>query len=297
MIHPMIYASHGDEPGFAHTYPELIRLEAEVAARWRGAIQKMGPTEALVVGSPAQQEFAEFVLDRLGERALILTENVTMDPSLWDGLLGPEAREGLGLDLMGMFWRYGYHWNSKELVQPVIARGWAERVRRTLKERGLTFDPRTVESEGWGESFEGCVATYTSFLRTYLGLDLPIVPRFEMAVPDSRFLFGAEQLKIIPLEHEVLLYIFRALDGRMVGWLHRSKPLIAEPAMYAMVEPRGMALEVWDRNRLAWPSRDSEVRWAEGRVKIPVSRTFFILARSEEGVFTDSLSSADLLVE
>jgi len=293
----MIYASRRDDREFAGKYSELLRLEAGVETRWRRAIENMKEGDLLVVCSPALQDFVDFAVNRLGERSVILTENITMERGLWDDLLDEKAKMGLARDLMEMFWRYGYHWTSQELVQPVVARGWAERLKSTLRDRGFAFDPLTVQSEGWGESFEGCVATYTSFLRTYLGLRLPITPRFEMTVPDSRFLFGARQPDVIDMGHDVLLYVFRTAEGRMAGWYHRTARRIAEPALRAVIDPQGMALEVWNRNKLIWPSRESEVRWKGGMIEVPVSQYHFVLAKAKEKNFVCSLSCADLILE
>ena len=56
----------------------------------------------------------------------------------------------------------------------------------------LTFDPATVTSELWGESYEGCVPGYGGAYAQFLGLQIQPNMRFEMTVFDSRFLYQSK---------------------------------------------------------------------------------------------------------
>src|SRR5436309_2719992 len=153
-----------------------------------------------------------------------------------------------------MYWKYGFAWTSDPLGQPVIARGWAERVKHTFRQRGLTFDPRTVQAEGWGESFEGCVANYSRYLGTYLGLANPIEDNFEMTVPDAPFLLTARFVERVPLERSVRLYLWETQEGRLVALFQKAQAVIGEPSLFAQFPLRGMRIEVRSRmNRPMWP--------------------------------------------
>ena len=78
----------------------------------------------------------------------------------------------------------------------------------------LQLDTTTVTSELWGESFEGCVPGYGGAFAEYLGLQYPSQMRFEMTVYDSRFLYGARQWEVIPIDScDVEAWLFECHDG------------------------------------------------------------------------------------
>ena len=78
----------------------------------------------------------------------------------------------------------------------------------------LQLKTATVTSELWGESFEGCVPGYGGAFAEYLGLRCLPKMRFEMTVYDSRFLYGARQWEIIPIDGcDVEAWLFECYDG------------------------------------------------------------------------------------
>jgi hypothetical protein len=237
----------------------------------------------------------ESIKSIMGDRGIIIRENIIAHGELWDSLLTPEARIGLGRDLMAMFWRNGFSWDSGPLVQPIIARGWAERIKSELGERGLSYDPATVRAEGWGESFEGCVANYTRYLGGYLGLANPIEIEFEMTVPDARFLLDADLLERIALSHHVHLFLWKLRDGRLAGWFHRALVSIGDAGLFSRIPLGNMRVEVVGKRELYWPVRDSHVGWENGALVVPVEGDHYIIAR-ETGVeeFREALSGAEI---
>ena len=150
LVHASIYEAGKGDPEFEAKYPEYIRHEAKVKRRWIRKVHEMQSDEFLAAFSPASDELVTEMESILGPRMLTVRDNIIAQPELWDQLLDPGARQGLGRDLMSMFWREGYRWSSEGLVQPVIARGWARRLREALQRRGFTYDPRSVLCEGWG---------------------------------------------------------------------------------------------------------------------------------------------------
>jgi hypothetical protein len=257
MIHPLLYrapyAKAGDPEG-AERYQQYADYEKKVSSRWFQAIANMGPKEALVIGAPnCPKDLEESVEKYLGPRGLVIKDDLISQPELWQRL-SPEAKADLGRDLLAMFWKHGFAWTSDPLGQPVIARGWAERVKEAFKQRGLTFDPGTVKAEGWGESFEGCVANYSRYMGSYLGLANPIEDNFEMTVPDAPFLLTARFLERVALGRNVRLYFWEAKDGRLIALFQNAQAAIGDPSLYAQFPLQGMSMEVRSRmDRPMWP--------------------------------------------
>jgi hypothetical protein len=87
-------------------------------------------------------------------------------------------------------------------------------IREHVARHGLTFDPETVASEIWGESFEGCATNYGSAFAHELGLRRPPVMRFEMVVADTRFLQGARGPEVVRLPgNDIEAMLFELFDG------------------------------------------------------------------------------------
>jgi hypothetical protein len=279
LVHASIYEAGRGEPEFEAKYPEYIRHEAKVKRRWMRTVLKMQNEEFLAAFSPASDELAGDMESILGPRMLTVRDNIIAQPELWDDLLDEDARQGLGRDIMSMFWRDGYCWSSEALVQPVIARGWAQRLREVLQRRGFTYDPRSVVCEGWGESFEGCVANYCRHLGTYLGLHRPIKLNFPMTVPDAPFLLDARARGAIPLDEDVLLYLWQRSDGLSIGWYHRGLASIGEAPLLADIDVGSMEIEVRGKRTLYWPARDSGVKWREGRLIVPIEGDNFVICK------------------
>jgi hypothetical protein len=260
-------------------------------------IEEMASNEALVVGSPGcSMELEEFVVQRLGHRGLVIRDVITHQPELWDTLLSDETKTALGKDLLSMYWKHEFQWKSDPLGQPIIARGWAERIKMEFGERGLVYDPDTVRTEGWGESFEGCVANYTRFLGTYLGLANPIEDEFEMTVPGAKILLTARFVERISIDSTVRLYLWEVRDGRFVGWFHKAMAAIGDPSVVARFATAGMSFEIQDRHSVLWPMRDSEIEWEDGDLLVPVRGAHYVIAENADyDQFRGSLGQAVLI--
>lgn len=259
LIHPLLYRApyaprDGDDPLAATRYQRYVEYEKKISQRWFEAISNMGPKEALVIGAGScPRDLREFAEKHLGARGVVIQDNLISQPQLWEQL-SQEGKVSLGRDLLAMYWKHGYAWTSDPLGQPVIALGWAERAKQIFKQRGLTFDPKTVKAEGWGESFEGCVINYGRYLGTYLGLANPIEDNFEMTVPDAPFLLTAKLLETVPLKRSVRLYLWKAENGQMVALFQKAQAVIGEPSLFAQFPLTGLKLEVRSRmDRPMWP--------------------------------------------
>lgn len=82
-----------------------------------------------------------------------------------------------------------------------------------LRRHDLAFDPATVTSELWGESFEGCAPGYGGAFAEHLGLRLAPKMRFDMTVFDARFLHGATNHEVIAIpDTDVEAWLFQCHD-------------------------------------------------------------------------------------
>jgi hypothetical protein len=296
LIHPLCYEPHRDEADFIAQYADYLEYEQIVKQRWCDRIAAMGEGDALVICGHAPDVEAHAV-QHLGDRVMVVTDTITHQPQLWESLLSHEAKVGLGNDLLAMFWRDGFSWDSNSIGQAVIARGWAERILKTCAERRLCIDPAILSVEGWGESFEGCVANYARYLGAYLCLTNPIDVRFEMCVPDARFLFDADLREVIPLGQNVWLYLWQTGDGH-IAWFHNAVAQIGDTPLQARFDVGAMRVEVRDNKRLRWPARDSDVAFEAGHLDVPVGDRCFVQARNITGPdFRATMISAKLISE
>lgn len=86
-------------------------------------------------------------------------------------------------------------------------------IRDHMEKFSLHFDPATVTSELWGESFEGCVPGYGGAFAEHLGLVRTPRMRFDMTVYDSRFLYSATAFEPITLAcTDIEAWVFECYD-------------------------------------------------------------------------------------
>jgi len=310
LIHPLVWESNAVNPAFAAQYQEYLDYEGAMKKRWWRGIEEMvgRPHDALVVGSSAPPpELEEFAVSRLGDRALLMTDAFVVKNGFAGDRLSGEGKIGLGCDVLAMFRKYGFSWKSDELGHPVVCRMWVDRIKALLAERGVEFDPDTVESQAWGESFEGCASNYARYLGPYLRLRRPVEVVFEMTVPDFRVLFRAKYLGSVPLDRNVRLYLWDGEDGRQIARFNREVANVGDPTLYARFPTDTMQIEVRNYAQLLWPVNDSVASWADGVLKVPVwggaafpsvGGNHFIFAR---GVgperFREAMSSAEFVEE
>ena len=86
-------------------------------------------------------------------------------------------------------------------------------VRDHMATHDLAFDPATVSSELWGESFEGCVPCFGSAFAEGLGLSQPPTTDFAMTVYDTRFLRRARSVEVLTFpKSDIVAWIFECHD-------------------------------------------------------------------------------------
>jgi hypothetical protein len=129
-----------------------------------------------------------------------------------------------------------------------------QQIRRQMAAQGLRFDPATVKTFVWGQSFEGCASGYGSAIAGYLGLKTPTQFDYSMSAPDATFLLKAGFVQTVPVPaSDVEAYVFNLNDGRCAAffrscltpqWLdHRPIKLQLDSTIFSVLTKQGAA--VW----------------------------------------------------
>jgi len=77
-----------------------------------------------------------------------------------------------------------------------------------------------VSSEGWGESFDGCVAKYCARFSKELGLSTPIEQNYSMCLPDLIWLIRSRFIEKVSLPSKIRFYLFE--DQEASPWRYSS---------------------------------------------------------------------------
>ena len=276
LIHPLCYRGHEAEvvPSSMsqEAFDGYLKVEDEVALRWRRAIANMGRTGALVIlptaPTDAMRDLLEFAEERLGPRCVVLGRGMPWNGAFWDGL-DEDFLAHVGEEMKGALLAHRADVTSWDMQVSVAAMAYARDIQQAFRERGLTFDPETVRAEAWGESFEGCVHMYSIRLRAYLSLAGPIEDKFRMTVPDARFLLTARLLETISLSGDVRLYLWEGADGLPIGlFLETSQPL-RSARRFVDVQTGALKLQVTDKN--GNPVTPTAI---EGGIRLPLQETY-----------------------
>ena len=179
LIHPCCWEALDQDYVREYNQEIYVEIERTVKGRWIRAVEQK-PEDTLFVQLGGPEYLAAAAREHLGdEYTLLLTSQF------------PEG-------------------GSLKQYYTVLA---AEVKDHVLK-HNLAFDPETVSSELWGESFEGCVPGYGGAFAEYLGLKQPPKMRFEMTVHDSRFLVGFHRMAKVPIsDSDIEAWIFECHDG------------------------------------------------------------------------------------
>ena len=191
LVHPCCYEAIGTPM----TDPFRAR-EEEARQRWAEAITPLAPSTFVVQVDYAQNlpanQLHDWFVSRLG------AGRVARIPVRVVGVSTPgPLRE--------------YHEDIKQQVTQQMA---AE---------GLTFDPATVPTTIWGESFEGCAAGYGSAVAWLLGLKTPTTFDYAMSVPDAPFILTGTFLQTVPVQgSDIEAYLFDLNDGRFAAYFRST---------------------------------------------------------------------------
>ena len=140
---------------------ELIAMEQQVSSAWVPAVRALGRGAALLINHMVSEDGV-----RRGH-----------SPS---SQLSRAARELLGDRRVVELY----------LAPPTNAVG--REVASKLAARGLKYDPRTVTTQAWGQSTEGCVQWFASHFAVGLGLRHGFPLQYSLTFPDAPFMMRGE---------------------------------------------------------------------------------------------------------
>lgn len=248
LIHPCCYEPIEPEQIRGDGLQLFLAREEEVKARWLAEIAQRRPgTLYLQLGGPDDLQVAATAT--LGEAALSLK---TPFPA------------------------------SEDLDE--YYQGLTQEIRDYMSQHDLGFDPATVSSELWGESFEGCVPGYGGAFAQHLGLERAPQMRFEMTVYDSRFLHEARTVECLTMAGtDVEAWLFECHDGtgvvtfqprRTAQWLdERMVKLSLSDQRHQVCDKQGYTVwpdGPWTKAReeslqeVAIPMKEWISRWVRG---------------------------------
>jgi len=243
LIHGFCYAEmerdrdRGHADARRHRY---LEREKQCAARWRSRLHDLPDDEVLAIipwpaapGGPAA-DYSDLARSILGERYFLLDCPDAREATFWSAPC-EDLAAGVTGELSAALVGQGARWNKEELLTALHALACCRRLRAMLAERGMVLDEKSISTEGWGASFEGCVTKYTLNIRRLLGLAKAIQIRPEMTVPDTLFLLDATGTDTILLDNGLRLYLFRMPDRWAALYTLTDHSLADEPT-YARLQ-------------------------------------------------------------
>jgi hypothetical protein len=227
LIHPCCYEGLDATEARANNWQFFVDLESQIKAKWLATLATR-PKDTLFVQLCGPEYLVEAGKKELGEAyAVRLAEPMPEGGSMHD------------------------------LYQALVRALHAH-----LASHKLSFDPATVTSELWGESFEGCVPGYGGAFAQYLSLEQSPRMRFDMTVYDSRWLYGAKEPQILPIpESDVEAWVFECHDGTGAAIFQARHHAQWIDERRVSLDLDTMRIQVWNkRGHAVWPSEP----WAKG---------------------------------
>ena len=179
LIHPCVYEQLDAETAHKNNLEIYVERERQVKQKWLEAL--------------AERDGQTLFLQLYGPQYLVEKAQQS---------LGKANACRVHADFPGPDQMAEYH---RRLVQCI---------RDHLDEHKIEFDPASVTSQLWGESFEGCVPGYGGAFAQRLQLKLPPIMAFEMTVYDARFLYGAKRRQTLAIAgSDIEAWVFECYDG------------------------------------------------------------------------------------
>ena len=273
LIHPLTYAPECREDYSDERFYDAARaVEKAVLHRYREAVETLPRDEALVIY-----------------------------PTLYPRKDSPKPEELASLETMARR-RLG-----RRLIVCTYPTTSADFVRRAA-EQGLSYDPDTVATEAWGESFDGCVAKYASVFSKEFGLGTPVEQNFAMCVPDFAWLLTARLLDKATLPSQARFYLFETEGGSPMAAFFESYFVSGDTARSVDIplEPSRVAAYRYDYRATFTPPRLEHISTPDVTgVRIPICndlaeppRRAYLVGQDVDAVrFREALLRARVTVE
>ncbi len=190
-----------------------LEREKKCTQQWRERLKGFSENEALVIvpwttdkkGPVA--EFNRFAKSILKDHCFILDTPGPFENEFW---ADSSCAFQLNIidEIQAAFVYQKEAWNKEELITALHAKACAGQFCKMLKDRGFVFNAKTVQSEGWGASFDGCVLKYSLNFRRILNLEHAIEINFDLTVPDASFLLNAKMLSSFIRNDGLRIFVF-----------------------------------------------------------------------------------------
>jgi hypothetical protein len=208
-----------------------------VLPRWYAGLEAMGESD-LVVYHPCYQSAEEKALAEhgrrhLGARFITLSGREVGHP---DGIPS-STMAALAPEITAAFRVRGkYTWSVHDLRIAVFSMHYAQDLLAMLAERQISLDTDQLTLRAWGESFEGCVTTWSTMVPQYLGYRSRVEIPYELTVPDTRFLLSGDYQGRTALDHDTALYLYQDAAGHQIAHFKRERVTLADPSFYAVLD-------------------------------------------------------------
>ena len=279
--HPYCWSMSGDNVP-AGADPELwaacLAWERRNHKEYLEMISSMKPDEAAIIypigSSQPMNELKQHAKATLGDRCLIITRG-GKDPTFLKNVDDPIRRflqdkdmpgrkefvqnmltsngqlpEPPGLadkieaEIRDACKSIGYDWRWQALEVIYFNRMIAYDIETTFRDRGLVYDPKTVQCNAVGEGFEQCAMTWKSMLPGYLDLASPIENDPELSVTgEPAVVFGTFKERL-SLPDDVRLFLWESKEGDTVALITRAAFRWRDPLLSATISLKGLDLEV-----------------------------------------------------
>lgn len=306
MYHPVCWAMNSGEakPNLNQKTPEEklawfygYEREKQVNKLQKQLMDTMKPDEALVIfpiggGHHSMLDLEWHGSEVLGRRCIIVRREGWSAPASWDKIpdrmqkflddpnlegkaeflkpVPPEIQKELETEIREACKTLGYNWSASCFKVIYYQRMVAEDLKNEFKDRGLYYDPKTVQCEAFGEGFEECATTWKSMLIHYMGIQHPAQNIYDLSVTGTKLLFGSKFKERVQLDKDICLYLWEGADGRPIGLYARSWCRLKDPQYYAEVAWKGEPLEVYMTNSKYFPPSNALIQMENELLTVPI---------------------------
>ena len=240
---------------------ETLAWERRVNEKQKEYIRRMGPHEALIIypigDRKAMTDLEETAQQQLGSRCIIIGSKPPSADEDPRAFLPEPIKAGLMDELLETAQKTGYDWSAGALKVILYNRKIAVEIQRGFLQRGLHFNPETVNMVAFGEGFEQCAMTWKAMLPYYLDVPKPIENDYELSVSGMPLLQSAKFKERMELRGDARLFLWELSDGRPMGLFVRAMARLSDEQLFATVPLRSENVEVF--------SEDGEEFWPAAR--------------------------------
>lgn len=249
LVHPCCYAASLGVPSHMprEHWERYHAHELAVLPRWYAGLEGMDESDLVVYHpcyqSAEEQALAEHSRRHLGFHFLTLSGR---EVGHTDGI-PPPTMAALAPEITAAFRVRGkYTWSVHDLRIAIFSRHYAQDLLALLAERGISLDTGQLALQAWGESFEGCVTTWSTMVPHYLGCSSRVEIPYEKTVPDTFFLLSSAYQGRTPLDHDTALYLYQDASGQSIAHYKRERVTLTDPSFYAELDLPSDSVAVLD---------------------------------------------------